>query len=93
MPFEHKDNSGTLFPNDRKTANNQPDFKGQIKVNGKLLDIAGWIKEGTKGNFYSLSVSEPRQQNAGQAQSGQGRMVKAGARRDDFDKHLSQEMF
>jgi hypothetical protein len=93
MPFEHKDNSGTLFPNDRKTANNQPDFKGQIKVNGKLLDIAGWIKEGAKGNFYSLSVSEPRQQNAGQPQSGQDRMVKAGAKSDAFDKHLSQELF
>jgi hypothetical protein len=61
MAFEHRPNSGTLFKNDRKTAEKQPDWKGQININGELYDIAAWVKEGKKGKFFSLSVSEPRQ--------------------------------
>lgn len=61
MAFEHRENFGTLFKNDRKNGEKHPDYKGQINVNGQLLDIAAWIKEGKKGKFLSLKVSEPRQ--------------------------------
>jgi hypothetical protein len=61
MAFEHRPNSGTLFKNDRKKAENHPDWKGQINVNGELLDIAAWVKDGKKGKFFSLKVSAPRE--------------------------------
>lgn len=90
MPYEHKENTGTLFQNDRKTTDNQPDFKGQINVGGKLLDIAGWMKEGGRGNFYSLKVSEPRQQQPAQQNAPQQQQAyrKAGAKSDQFDKFM-----
>lgn len=66
MAFEHKDGQGSLFRNERKTTDSQPDYRGQVKIDGKLLDIAAWLKEGAKGKFFSLSVSEPRQQQAQQ---------------------------
>ena len=57
--FEHKENTGSIFKNNRKEKDTHPDYKGQINVNGKLLDIALWVKEGSKGSFFSAKVSEP----------------------------------
>ena len=59
MAFEHKPGSGTLFTNDRKTADNQPDMTGEIKLpDGTLMRLAAWRKDGTKGPFFSLKLSE-----------------------------------
>ena len=58
MAYEHKTNTGTIFKNEKK-ADNHPDWKGQININGKLMDVAGWIKQGNKGDFLSLKISEP----------------------------------
>jgi uncharacterized protein (DUF736 family) len=57
--FRHKENSGTLFKNDRKTTDKQPDYKGTGNYQGKEVEISGWIKEGAKGKFISLSFQEP----------------------------------
>jgi uncharacterized protein (DUF736 family) len=58
MSYEHKANTGTLFPN-KKTADNQPDYKGKIKVGDQEFELAGWVKTTDKGQFLSLKVSEP----------------------------------
>jgi hypothetical protein len=57
MSFKHKENTGSLFPNDKKI-NNQPDYTGVVNIGNKDLRIAAWIKEGTKGNFLSIQLSE-----------------------------------
>lgn len=58
MSYEHKANTGTLFPNNKK-ADNHPDYKGKIKVGEKEYDLAGWLKDGSNGKFLSLKISEP----------------------------------
>lgn len=61
MPFEPKDLSGVLFKNDRKTAGSkQPDYKGKALIQGVNFEMAGWIKEGARGPFLSLSFQLPR---------------------------------
>lgn len=60
MSYEHKANTGTLFPN-KKTSDIQPDYKGKIKVGEIEYDIAGWVKKTDKGQFLSLKISEPFQ--------------------------------
>ena len=60
MSYEQQDNSGTLFRNTRKQeGDKQPDYNGTIKVDGVEKQIAGWVRQGAKGTFLSLKVSEP----------------------------------
>jgi len=58
--METKVNSGAIFKNDFKTADNQPDYRGKINVNGKEWEIALWVK-GTQqaGKYFSASIKEP----------------------------------
>ena len=58
MSYEHKPNTGTLFPN-KKTSDIQPDYKGKIKFGDQEFELAGWIKTTDKGQFLSLKISEP----------------------------------
>lgn len=64
---------GVLFKNDKKRAENHPDYTGNFTLTAALLkeyeaamvngevkvDLAAWIKEGRKGKFLSLSVNAP----------------------------------
>ena len=58
MSYEHKANTGTLFPNNKK-ADTHPDYKGKIKVGEVEFELAGWVKKTDKGQFLSLKNSEP----------------------------------
>lgn len=60
MAYEQRDNSGTLFINDRKTDKNSklPDRKGDAIINGQAMWVSGWIKDGKNGTpFLSLSFT------------------------------------
>ena len=58
--MEQKVNSGTIFKNDKKTSENQPDYRGKINVEGKEWEISLWVKEGQKaGNYFSAAIKEP----------------------------------
>ena len=58
--METKVNSGTIFKNDKKTAENQPDYRGKINVDGKEWEISLWVKEGQKaGKYFSAAIKEP----------------------------------
>ena len=61
MPdFIHKKGNGSLFKNDYKEKETQPDMKGKATLkNGEKVDVAGWWKEGATGTKYlSISISE-----------------------------------
>jgi len=60
MAYEHQNGNGSLFKNTNKKSENQPDFSGTIKLqDGKEQQIAAWVKEGAKGKFFSLKLSDP----------------------------------
>ena len=53
-------NTGAIFKNDNKKAENHPDYKGKVNVNGKEMEVALWLKTSAKGlKFFSVSFSEP----------------------------------
>lgn len=71
MAFTHKEGHGTIFRNNKKTKDNQPDWTGAGVQNGKEIEIAGWDKQGRGGEFISLSF-KPKGQRSGGSQGGQG---------------------
>ena len=56
--FKHKENSGSIFKNDKKVKETQPDYSGTINVAGKEVQISLWIKEGKKGKYFSAAIKE-----------------------------------
>jgi hypothetical protein len=61
MAYIPKEGSGSLFKNDRKATENHPDYTGSIMVNGKDYWLSAWVKEGTKGKFFSVSIGKEKQ--------------------------------
>jgi uncharacterized protein (DUF736 family) len=70
MAYEQRNNSGSLFKNDRKNNERQPDYNGNAIINGKTMRISAWIKKSQNGTtFMSLAFEEANgayQQNASQ---------------------------
>lgn len=57
MAFEHKPNSGSLFTNDRKERDSQPDWNGSCKIGDTEYWVAAWENEGSKGLYFSLKFT------------------------------------
>jgi hypothetical protein len=49
------DNSGSLSKNDRKEQPNHADYRGKATIGGVEYWISGWIKDGERGKWLSLS--------------------------------------
>ena len=65
MAFTPKDNSGSIWVNDRKDKDEHPDRTGSIMVAGTECWINGWLKKTKDGKpFMSLSV-KPKAGEAG----------------------------
>lgn len=83
MAFVPRPNTGTLWPNDKRTGDNQPNVRGDIFVDKELLQkllkeaengmvqlsLAGWTKELAGKKALTLKVSEPYKKAAPVASS------------------------
>tara|TARA_A100001201_G_scaffold94599_1_gene81991 strand:+ start:352 stop:555 length:204 start_codon:yes stop_codon:yes gene_type:complete len=59
MAFEVKDNTFSIFENQNKTNERQPDFTGKGKFNGTEIKVAGWKKTGKSGtDFVSFKIEK-----------------------------------
>ena len=64
--YVQKEGQVSLFINDKKTSDKQPDYQGNVMVNGKKMQIAGWKKQSKSGNtFLSIQISEPKAPTTG----------------------------
>jgi hypothetical protein len=63
MAFELKDGQGSLFVNDKEGNEKRPDRRGELNIGGTIYRLSGWIKQGSKGPWLSLSA-EPKEDTA-----------------------------
>ena len=61
MTYKHEPGFGSIFINDKKEHEKQPDFTGDIMTpDGKLWKLAGWSKPTKAGKKrLSLKASDP----------------------------------
>jgi len=63
MAYEQRNGTGSIFKNTYKTDQKHPDYRGIYKDDqGKEWSVALWVKEGAKGKFFSMAMSEPQPQ-------------------------------
>jgi hypothetical protein len=53
--YEQRDNSGSLFKNDRREKDSQPNARGKAMIDGVMYEVSAWTKQGQKGPWQSLS--------------------------------------
>lgn len=60
--YEMKDNTFSLFKNEKKQKENSPDYTGDIMVNGHKMRLSAWINETKGGKKYMKgTLQEPRE--------------------------------
>jgi uncharacterized protein (DUF736 family) len=59
--YELKPSQGSIFKNEKKTQEKQPDYNGEIKTpSGELLKISMWVKTANSGKkYFSCSIQTP----------------------------------
>jgi uncharacterized protein (DUF736 family) len=56
MAYELRDNSGSLFRNEKKLSETHPDHTGQCMIDGTKYQVSAWIKQTKDGRkYFSLS--------------------------------------
>lgn len=60
MAYELKNNTFSLFENDKKGNDKAPDFRGKGMVDGKEVRVAVWKRKSTSGiEYLSGTIEEP----------------------------------
>lgn len=62
--FKHKNGTGSLFANDKRTNEKQPVMRGNIVTpDGNEYRVSAWEKEGKQGKFFSLAIEAVNNEN------------------------------
>lgn len=70
MAYEMKDNTGSLFKNDRRESDNHPNLRGQVMVNGEEYWVSAWTKVKGDGEKWLSLAFTPKEIVAKPAQGG-----------------------
>jgi uncharacterized protein (DUF736 family) len=64
MAYEQRDNSGSLFKNDKKETDNHPDYNGSAIVGGQEVWMSAWLKTASNGKKFMSFSFKPKDQQA-----------------------------
>lgn len=70
MAYEQKDNSGSLFKNERKEKDTHPDRTGSAMIGGVPYWVNGWVKQDKNGNPWLSLAFKPKEAAAPKRQTG-----------------------
>ena len=65
MAFQLKEDYGSLWKNDRKEKETQPDYTGKINIGGTVMRLGAWENTTDGGKTYlSIKLSEVQEQKS-----------------------------
>jgi len=64
MGYEQRENSGTLFRNEKGDNPARPDYRGEALVDGVEYRVSAWVKDGKKGKFLSMAFEAKEEAQA-----------------------------
>lgn len=59
--FQQRDNSGSLFTNQRKVKDTHPDFNGSVMIGGVKYFVSGWKKVARTGKTFISMAFTPKE--------------------------------
>jgi hypothetical protein len=68
MAFEIRENSGSLFKNDKKEKPSHPNARGRAKIGGVEYFVDAWTKEDKNGNKFQSLAFKPVEAKRDQAE-------------------------
>jgi hypothetical protein len=89
MAYETKDNSGSVFQNERKEKDTHPDRTGQAKIGGVDYWVSGWIKQDRNGKPYLSLAFKPKE--GARTQSG-NETAQSGSRKPEMARDMDDEI-
>lgn len=88
MAYEQRDNSGSLFKNDRKEKETHPDYKGSCMVGGVEMWMSAWLKTSGNGTKFMSFSFQPKDQQQAPVRQAPARQAPAPQADPDFDSDL-----
>lgn len=64
MAYQLKDNSGSLFKNDKREKDTHPNATGKALIGGVEYWVSAWTKDGQNGKWQSLAFKPVEQRTA-----------------------------
>lgn len=89
MAYQPKAGQMSLFKNDRKEKDSHPDYKGDgMDLEGNPVWISAWVKEGSRGKFFSISIQPKEQKPAAPAPRQAARSAQPAPDFSDLDSEI-----
>jgi len=60
MSYEQKDNTASIFTNDRKTEDKHPDSTGSARIGGVDYYVSAWRRQSKSGKTYLALSFKPK---------------------------------
>lgn len=69
MAFEQRENSGSIWVNDRKEKDSHPDRTGSALIDGREYWVNGWLKKTKDGKPFLSLAFKPKQETPDKSKS------------------------